>query len=263
MGIFVNATEITEAELAAEVQHHPAPSIAEAEREASRALVLRTLLRQEAERLGLEPAPRDLGDGKRECDEEALIRQLLAREVAVPVADEASCRRYYDNNRNRFRTPDLYEAAHILFPAHHRDREAYASAKRDAAAALARLADDPDAFASLAAELSACSSARDGGSLGQFSRGQTLPEFETFLDNLEPGQTSPVPVPSRYGFHIVRLDRREAGHPLPFEAVQDRIAAYLAERAWNSGVAQYLRILVGQARIEGFEIEGAGSPLVQ
>src|SRR3546814_7417746 len=43
------------------------------------------------------------------------IRQLLDREIVVPAPDEASCKRYYENNRRRFRSPDLFEASHILF----------------------------------------------------------------------------------------------------------------------------------------------------
>ena len=44
--------------------------------------------------------------------------RLLDHEVTTPVADEAACRRYYDNNiQRRFRSPDLFEAAHILISA--------------------------------------------------------------------------------------------------------------------------------------------------
>ncbi len=263
MSIYVNAREISDAALAAEVQNHPAPDFAAAEKAAAEALVVRELLLQEAARQGLRPEPRRLGAGKRETEEDALVRQLLAREIAIPTADAAACRRYYENNLRRFRSPDLFEAAHIFFPAHPEDRAAYAEARRQAEAAIARLTREPAAFARLAAELSACSSAHVGGSLGQFARGQTLPEFESFLDNLEPGQISPVPVPTRYGFHVVRLDQRAAGAQLPFEAVQRRIADYLTERAWNRAVAQYLRILAGRARIEGFAMAAAESPLVQ
>ena len=72
-------------------------------------------------------------------------------------------------------------------------------------------------------ELSACPSAAQGGHLGQISRGQTVPEFETFLYNLEVGQICPVPVKTRFGYHVLRLDRRIEGRQLPFEAVSDRI----------------------------------------
>ena len=109
----------------------------------------------------------------------------------------------------------------------------------------------------LAGELSACPSAKDGGHLGQVSRGQTVPEFETFLENLAPGQICPTPVPTRYGVHVVRLDRRESGRQMPFELVAERIAAYLTEQAWNRGVAHYIRILTARACIQGFVFAGA------
>ena len=118
-------------------------------------------------------------------------------------------------------------------------------------------------FAELAQQLSACPSAAQGGNLGQITRGQTVPEFETFLFNLEEGQICPVPVKTRFGYHVLRLDRRIEGRQLPFEAVRDKIADYLHQRVWRQAVSQYLQLLVGQAEIRGIELKGASSPLVQ
>ncbi len=61
-------------------------------------------------------------------------------------------------------------------------------------------------------------SAKRGGSLGQFSRGDMVPEFEEVVYNLEPGQLSTV-FESPYGYHIVKLVSRlgneaEAAHIL-------------------------------------------------
>ncbi|MEQ8965900.1 MAG: peptidylprolyl isomerase [Azospirillaceae bacterium] len=263
MTIEVNGVAIPDRDVAAEVQNHPAEDFGEAESAAVRALVVRELLVQEADRLGIEAEPADLGDGRWETGTDARIRVLLEREVTTPEADEAACRRYYDNNPARFTSPTLYEAAHIFFPAEPQDAEATATATASAERAIATLQADPGAFARLAGELSACSSAKEGGRLGQVSRGQTLPEFETFLDALEPGQICPVPVKTRYGVHVVRLDHRAEGSLLPFEAVRGRIAEYLAERAWRRAVAQYVSILAGRAEIAGADIGGATSPLVQ
>ena len=91
-----------------------------------------------------------------------------------------------------------------------------------------------------------------------------MPEFETFLFNLEPGQICPVPVKTRFGYHVLRLDRRIEGRQLPFEAVRDRIADYLREHVWRRAVSQYLQLArVGQAEIRGIELNGASLPLVQ
>ena len=85
-------------------------------------------------------------------------------------------------------------------------------------------------LADLARELSDCPSGTQGGNLGQVSRGSTVPELETFLYNLEDGQLCPVAVESRYGFHVVRLDRKLPGRDLPFETVAARIAACTLDR---------------------------------
>jgi peptidyl-prolyl cis-trans isomerase C len=263
MQITVNGVEIPESAVASETQNHPAETPVAAREEAARALVVRELLLQEARRLEYRPDPAELGDGRRETDEESLIRQLLDCELETPEADEAACRRYYENNGRRFVSPALYEAAHIFFPAPPEDEAARAEARKRAEATIEELEQAPERFAALAKARSACSSAQDGGALGQVTRGQTAPELESFFDALEPGQISPVPVESRYGVHIVRLDDRQEGRRLPFEAVRDRIAEYLNQQVWQRAVSQYISILAGRAEIEGFEMPGATSPLVQ
>lgn len=263
MSITVNDVEIPESAIAAETQNHPAETMFQAREEASRSLVIRELLLQQARRLGYAPAPQSLGDGKRETDDDSLIRQLLDDELETPEADEATCRHYYENNRKRFVTPTLYEAAHIFFPAPPDADDARQEARQRAEVTIAELQEDPNRFAKLAQARSACSSAQDGGRLGQISRGQTAPEFESFLDTLEPGQLCPVPVETRYGLHVVRLDAKEPGRELPFEAVRQQIADYLGQQVWQRAAAQYISILAGQARIEGFDLPGASSPLVQ
>lgn len=263
MTVAVNDIEISEQDIAAETQNHPSESFDQARAEAARALAIRELLVQEAGRLGFVPDRQAIGDGKWETDEDSLIRQLLEHEVETPEADEAACRRYYDNNPARFRSPDLYEAAHIFFPADPEDGDARKEAEVQAKAVIEILQGRPDRFAEFARSYSACTSAQDGGSLGQVARGQTLPEFETFLDNLEEGQLCPVPVPTRYGLHIVRLDHRREGAQLPFDHVKDRIAAYLNAQVWNRAVAQYIRILAGRHRVQGIDLGAVTTPLVQ
>jgi peptidyl-prolyl cis-trans isomerase C len=263
--VFVNGVEISDHAINSELQYHPAGSVEEARTAAARALVVRELLLQTAARRGIDrpDPPRPGQRDERETDDEALIRTLIAREVETPEPDEETCRRFYQQNLKRFRSPDLFEAAHILFPAAPEDADASARAKEQATAVLGEVLATPQRFADLARELSACTSAAHGGNLGQITRGQTVPEFETFLFNLEPGQICPVPVKTRFGYHVLRLDRRIDGRQLPFEAVRDTIAEYLREHVWRRAVSQYLRLLVGQAEIRGIELEGASTPLVQ
>ena len=260
--IAVNDTVIASADIAREVQNHEGGSPVTAWAAATRALVVRELLAQRAHALELVPEPR-AGNGLRETDEEALIRMLLEAEVRTPTAEEADCRRYYQSNLDRFRGPDLYEPLHILFKAPRDDEAAYAVAVERAAAALEEVKAAPANFENLARVLSDCPSAAEGGRLGQVAEGDTTPEFESAVRSLEAGEICPNVVRTRYGVHVIRLDRKVDGVVLPFEQVRDRIAAYLEANASRRAAAQYVAVLAGQARISGFDIAGASSPLVQ
>lgn len=260
--IRVNGVTIGRKAIAAEMQNYPAADPSQSLEAAATALVVRELLVQEARRLDLTATAERDADGRRETEEEALVRALIDLEVRLPEVDEESLRRYYDNNRNRFRSPALYEADHILIAARRDDATAFAAA-RDAALRLrdAVLA-APETFADLARTHSACPSAALGGVLGQIVPGETTPEFEAALRGLVPGTVS-EPVETRYGVHLIRLHRRIEGTLLPFEAVRERIAAYLIESVRRRAVAQYIGILAGQAEIEGFALPAVASALVQ
>jgi peptidyl-prolyl cis-trans isomerase C len=251
--ISINGTPIPEQAIAAEMQYHPAPTREQAWQEAATALAIRALLLNEAARLGMQDAD----------DEEATIRALLAQEVPMPEPDEVACRRYHAANRARFRGPDLYEAAHILLAAPSDDAAARAQAKETAVSLLAILRDAPQRFADLARAHSACPSSAKGGQLGQQTRGDLVPEIETFIMALEEGQICPTPVGSRYGFHVLRLDRRVIGAELPYEAIAETVALRMAAQTWQRAVSQYLRVLAGQAHVEGLALDGATTPLVQ
>lgn len=261
--VSVNGVAIPRAAIAQETQNHPAGKPIEAWQAAAHALVVRELLLQEARRLALSPAPAEDGEGRRETEEEALIRQLVEREVVTPEADEASCRRYFEANRVRFQSPAIIEARHILLPAAPGDRPARMEASRQAALLILQIQQDPGCFAALAAAVSACPSGQTGGHLGQIGPGQTVPEFETALGRLPVGCVGDDPVETRYGFHIVWIERRIAGQKLPFEAVRPRIAAWLDEKVRRMAIQQYIAILAGRAEIIGVAIASSPSPLVQ
>jgi len=255
--VSVNGIVVPRDAIARETQHHPADKPILAWQAAARALVIRELLLQEARRLDVEAEPQADAQGKRETDEEALIRCLIEREVMTPEPDEATCRRYYDQNRSRFRSPALYEAAHILFAVRKDDTGAFAAARTQADAVTAQLRMHPEQFSELAHLHSACPSAAQGGNLGQIGPGQTTAEFERALFALAPGAITEDPVATRYGLHIIRLDRKIDGRELPFELVADRIADYLREAVRRRAGAQYVARLMSRATITGIACEGA------
>lgn len=255
--VTVNGVAIARDAIQREMQNHPASKPIAAWQQAARALVIRELLLQRAKHLGIAPEPISDEAGRRETDDEALMRTVIEHEVAVPEPDDETCRRFYERNQTRFRSPEIYEASHILFAALPDDGEAYAQARADAAAVLATLRENPESFATLARAYSRCPSAEQGGNLGQITRGQTTPEFEQALLALAPGDLCIEPVATRYGFHIIRLDRKHDGRTLPYEMVAGRISDYLNESVRRRADAQYVARLVSAAHIEGIDLAGA------
>lgn len=255
--ISVNGVVITPEQINAEVQYHPAPALLDARYQAMRALVVRELLLQRAAKIGL-------------CDAEssslkpdAVIDRLLQEEIKIPAPTESELRRYYENNLKQFYTSPLCEVSHILYLAPPEDAAARTAAQERATAALAELHTSPERFAEIALRDSACPSAKDGGSLGQISRNQTLPEFEEALLKMKAGDISAAPVASTVGYHIIQLQRRVEGNQLPYEAVAKWIEDHLCAQSWQRAVSQYIQVLAGEAEIVGFRLTSAETPLVQ
>ena len=70
-------------------------------------------------------------------------------------------------------------------------------------------------FAALATELSTDNSTKEaGGDLGFFPRGVMVPEFEATAFSLPVGETSP-PIETQFGYHVIRVEEREAQREIP------------------------------------------------
>jgi peptidyl-prolyl cis-trans isomerase C len=253
----VNGVEITPEAIAEEIQHHPAPDAETAWVEAARALAVRELLLQEAHRLGIAAEPLADEAGRTEAEDDAIVRALLEAEICPSVAGEAECRRFYDANVDRFRTPDLFEAAHILIEPEGKDEPAWEAALDRARAIIAEIGDDATAFGAAARACSACASAQQDGSLGQIRRGELVTEVQAGLEELADWTTAREAIRSRFGWHILRLHRRIPGRTLSFEMARERIADMLEARSWSVEAARYVARLAARYRIDGIRIDGS------
>lgn len=256
-GIEVNGIKISPEEINAEVQYHPAESLTTAKYNAMRALVVRELLIQRAAELGLCQHEEAIKNPDK------IIEDLLAQEIEIPEADGETIRRYYDNNKSRFFTSPLFEVSHILFLAPPDNEDARSDAFLKAEKAIATLRKEPHLFEAMAKDQSACSSAKDGGRLGQISRGQTMPAFEAALFQMKAGDVSYEPVATEVGYHIIKVHQRADGQQLPFENVAEWITGELKDRSWKKAVHQYIQLLAGRSKISGFRMEGVKTPLIQ
>lgn len=249
--VYVGDHQIPESSIAAELQHHPADEVSAAWHDAARSLVIRELLLRRARKLGLTDE-----------NEERLISTVLEHELKVPEPTESDCRRFYEANRPRFHSPTLIAASHILLAAAPDDVNARMQQEDLGRELLRQLRDEGACFEVLARQHSACESRSQGGSLGQLVRGQTVAEFENKVWAFAEG-LAPDLVESRYGWHIVRVDRRFDGTPLPFDAAKPMVRHQLLESVSRRALRQYLQVLAVSVGVSGVDLELPDSPLMQ
>lgn len=226
------------------------------------------LLRQEAVRQGL--LPREPGRVAQAPDEaqRGVIESMLDQAVTPPDPTDAECRRHYEAQKNRLIVGQALHVRHILF-AVTPGVNVHALSQRAEAALLdlTRKSASAGRFAQLAAELSNCPSGAEGGDLGWVTPQSCAPELANELffrtDSLWGMGVHPRLVHTRFGLHILEVLGRREGTLPSYEEVADRIHLRLQHQSRATALRQYMRLLVGQAQVEGIALEAADSPLVQ
>ncbi len=253
--IYINGVNITEADILSEMQYHPATDQRSAMIVAAESLIITELFKQRCLKLGL------IKEDDKQTEDE-LTELLVDKEVNIPRTSDEEGERYYNANLEKFCTSPLLEVDHILLAADKEDLDQRAEAKELADGLLEQIKQKPYTFADMAKKHSMCPSKEHGGSLGQISKGQTVPEFERVLF-LSPEGLIPSLIESRYGYHIANIHRKVEGNQIPYEQVANKINAYLDEKVRRRAVSQYIQLLIADADIRGFEFDVSDSPLVQ
>ena len=152
--------------------------------------------------------------------------ELAQSDIASSIeATEEALRSYYEEERERFETPEERRARHILIEIDGDEADARAEAER----VLARVQGGED-FAAVAADASDDpGTGAQGGDLGWIARGMLTGPFEDALFEMEAGEIR-GPVQSQFGFHVIRLDEARGGEVQPFEAARDELLAEFQTR---------------------------------
>lgn len=254
--VVVNGTNIASADIAAEAQNHAAPrgKPGIAWRKAAHALAVRQLLLQEAARRGIDADPQELEPGRFETEGEALVRGVLedAIETAPPFEEEV--RALWQDDPEKYRAPPLWSVSHILVACDPTDAAETEGAKTRANDLAERVWAKPESFGRIARAESECPSKSRDGMLGQIGPGDTVPEFEAVLRQLEEGAVTPQAVQTRHGWHIIRLDAKAEGAVLPYEIVAPKLRAAMEKRAWGQAVRDFVQRLAKEAEITGVDL---------
>lgn len=180
---------------------------------------------------GVEPFRDEIARrGRTEQDVREQIATVLRSEVLSERfgqqfnMDEAELRAAYEREKDASFT--VANVDHILL-----------ETREEAEETLTLLRGGAD-FAQLARERSKDpTTAATGGALGEFARGQFVPEFEQAVWAAKPGDLV-GPVQSRFGWHVVRVN---AFRTIPFEEVRDQLQSGLQRPAAQQALDEWFR----------------------
>ncbi len=236
--------------------------------ESLRELAYTELLRQQAVTAGLLPRENVLEAPELDEAERAVLESMVDAAVQVPAPTDEECQRYYDARKTQYVVGQAVHLRHILFAVTPGVNVQALSVHADKALISLLGKNVPvDLFGKLAAELSNCPTSTQGGDLGWVGPQDCAPELATtlfFQSEVPVGLgVQPRLIHTRFGFHIIDVLERREGKTLAFDEVCERVAAQLAMQSRAKALHQYMTLLVGQALVEGIELDAADSPLVQ
>lgn len=164
-----------------------------------------------------------------------LTSYALEKAISAVKVGDADARAYYEENKDKFTNPETVNASHILV-----SDEAFATEL------AAKILGGEISFEDAAREHSTCPSGKNGGSLGDFERGQMVPEFDGAVFAMSVGEITPVPVKTQFGYHIIKLNSKSEPTPVPYEEIGEDIKELLLTEkkraAYDSKINQ-LKIL--------------------
>lgn len=200
-----------------------------------RAMILQQLI---GNKLLLLDAKRNLFEAQPEFKEQlAKVKdQLLTnyageKAIASVTVSDKECEEYYNANLDKFNAGEVVNASHILVESEEKALEIFA--KIDAGEIT---------FEDAAKEYSSCPSKEAGGNLGEFGRGQMVPEFDSAVFDMQVGEVTKTPVKTQFGYHLIKLIDKKEAEPTPYAEISGEIKnALLLEKrrkAYESKINQ-------------------------
>ncbi|MFQ5720983.1 MAG: peptidylprolyl isomerase [Candidatus Aminicenantales bacterium] len=189
-------------------------------------------------------------DFKKKIERESLIQEAFRRNVLQKInLSEVDLRRYYDENKSKFKKPESINLQHILIRVKDPTSEAsWQEAEKKIMDIYSRLQKGED-FPTLARLYSEDMYRIKGGHLGEVHRGRLAPEIEKEGFSMDRGEIS-QPIKTELGYHIIKiLDKKEA-RQLEFNEVKEKLKKELEEKFLTETKKEWISQLKAQSKIE-------------
>lgn len=207
------------------------------------------------QRLAKRVTPHAAGDtapaANRENLQKEILQEILLEKHGVLdlKVSEQEMLLFYEKNIKSFKESRSVQAKHILIrlPKGATDTQVM-EANQKAKRVLADLKQGKD-FGAAARELSDCSSKENGGDLGTIKENFMPKEFDAVAFKLKPGEMSDI-VKTRYGMHIIKVEKVIPEKVAGFQEVKEYIAGYLKKDLQRKKVGELVQQLRKTAKIE-------------
>lgn len=144
--------------------------------------------------------------------DELLANFAIEKAIANVSITDDEVKKFYEEHKSEFVAGEAVDASHILVDTEEKANEILADIKAGKIP-----------FEDAAKQFSSCPSSENGGSLGEFTKGQMVPEFEAAAFTMSIGDVS-EPVKTQFGYHIIKLNGKKEPSEIPFELIKPQIA---------------------------------------
>lgn len=178
---------------------------------------------------------------------QAAIKQLVDAKVIIS-GDES--KKFYDENRSKFVTPERVRASHILILLSPDATDEVKTQKLTQIKAAQSIVKGGDKFEDVARKFSEDpGSAAQGGDLGYFTRDRMVKEFADVAFALKTNEVSDI-VTTQFGYHIIKSTGHNAAGERAYSEAKEDIEKYLKNQKAQDVVQEYVEGLRAKAKIE-------------
>lgn len=205
-------------------------------------LIEKVLFTELAAQEGIDKKP-EFKRNMEKIKDELLVNMWMKAQMDNAIVSESEAKAFYDKNAAKFMEKASMHARHILV-ANEKDAQ-------DIIDTLKPLKDKElkAKFIALAKSKSTGPSAKDGGDLGTFTKGQMVPEFSKAVWALDNGQITTKPVKTQFGYHVIYLETKTEAKPASYEKVKNNIITSLKQQQFTVKVKEVAKELKSKAKI--------------
>lgn len=186
----------------------------EGKKELLDSMVVREIILEQAKKDGVDKS-KEVADRLEDLRKRLIVETYLKKKVEQDaVVSDAELKKFYDENKDKFKSGEQIKASHILVKTEKEAEEILGQLKSGAS------------FEDLAKKFSTDSTGAKGGDLGWFSKGAMVPEFDKVVFGLKEGQLSGI-VKTQFGFHIIKATGYRSAGTRTFDEVKEQIKSTL------------------------------------